>query len=65
MMMIVKPKHIGVKYIIVELCVCWYSKDLEIVYIAQNEQYENDQLVSDLRLSSQWQCVAVSLVHRD
>jgi len=32
------------------------------MYNAQNGQYENNQLVSDLRLS-QWQCVAGSLVH--
>lgn len=51
------------KYIIVELCVCRYGKDLEIVYNVQNEQYKNDQLVSDLRLS-QWKCVAVSFAHR-
>jgi hypothetical protein len=28
MMMAFKSKHVGVKYIIVELCICWYSKDL-------------------------------------
>jgi len=24
-----------------ELCICWYCKDLSIIYTAQNEQYEN------------------------
>ena len=29
------------KYIIAELCICWYCKDLLIFDHTQNEQHEN------------------------